>query len=80
MKDQNVGRLARSRSTQDRLKANSNLNIQYRRIDTLRPDPANPRRHSEKQLKQIAEIIKRADSDKKVKLVFAKFGVERSER
>jgi DNA modification methylase len=34
------------------------LNIQYRRIDTLRPDPANPRQHSKKQLKQIAESIK----------------------
>jgi ParB/RepB/Spo0J family partition protein len=34
------------------------LNIQYRRIDTLQPDPANPRRHSRKQLEQIAESIK----------------------
>jgi len=58
MKDQNIGRLARSRSPQDRLRCNSNLNIQYRRIDTLQPDPANPRRHSRKQLEQIAESIK----------------------
>jgi len=54
---QNIGRLARSRSLQDRLKRNSNLNIQYRRIDTLQPDPANPHRHSKKQLKQIANSI-----------------------
>jgi DNA modification methylase len=58
MRDQNIGRLARSRSPQDLLRRNSNLNIQYRRIDTLQPDPANPRRHSRKQLKQIAESIK----------------------
>jgi DNA modification methylase len=55
---QNIGRLPRSRSTPDCLKHNSNLNIQYRRIDTLQLDPANPRRHSKKQLKQIAESIK----------------------
>jgi ParB-like chromosome segregation protein Spo0J len=58
MMKQNIGRLARSRSLQDRLKRNSNLNIQYRRIDTLQPDPTNPRRHSKKQLKQIANSIK----------------------
>jgi len=57
MMKQNIGRLAPSRSLQDRLKRNSNLNIQYRRIDTLQPDPANPRRHSKKQLKQIANSI-----------------------
>ena len=54
---QNIGRLAPSRSLQDRLKRNSNLNIRYRRIDTLQPDPANPRRHTKKQLKQIANSI-----------------------
>jgi DNA modification methylase len=37
---------------------NSNSKIVYRRIDTLRPDPANPRRHSKKQIRQIAESIK----------------------
>jgi ParB-like chromosome segregation protein Spo0J len=30
----------------------------YRRIDTLQPDPSNPRRHSKKQIGQIAESIK----------------------
>ena len=37
---------------------NSNLKIVCRRIDTLQPDPANPRRHSKKQIRQIAESIK----------------------
>jgi ParB-like chromosome segregation protein Spo0J len=37
---------------------NSNLKILYRRIDTLQPDPSNPRRHSKKQIGQIAESIK----------------------
>jgi DNA modification methylase len=37
---------------------NSNLKIVYRRIDTLQPDPSNPRRHSKKQIGQIAESIK----------------------
>jgi DNA modification methylase len=40
------------------LKHNSNLKIVYRRIDTLQPDPSNPRRHSKKQIGQIAESIK----------------------
>jgi len=30
----------------------------YRRTDTLQPDPSNPRRHSKKQIGQIAESIK----------------------
>ena len=37
---------------------NSNLKILYRRSDTLQPDPSNPRRHSKKQIGQIAESIK----------------------
>jgi ParB-like chromosome segregation protein Spo0J len=56
MVKQHIGQLPRS--PQDRVRRHSNLNIQYRRIDTLQPDPANPRRHSRKQLKQIAESIK----------------------
>ena len=56
--DQNAGRQAHSIWRQDCLKHNSNLNIVYRRIDTLQPDPANPRRHSKKQIRQIAESIK----------------------
>ena len=34
------------------------LNIVYRRIEELRPDPANPRRHTKKQIRQIAHSIK----------------------
>ena len=32
--------------------------IVYRAIDQLTPDPANPRRHSKKQIQQIAESIR----------------------
>jgi 16S rRNA G966 N2-methylase RsmD len=34
------------------------LKLLYRRIDELKPDPANPRRHSKKQIRQIADSIK----------------------
>jgi DNA modification methylase len=34
------------------------LTVTYRRIEELKPDPANPRRHSKKQIRQIAESIK----------------------
>jgi DNA modification methylase len=34
------------------------LKVIYRRIDELKPDPANPRRHSKKQIRQIANSIK----------------------
>src|SRR6516164_6733976 len=33
------------------------LEVIYRRIDQLKPDPANPRRHSKKQVRQIANSI-----------------------
>jgi DNA modification methylase len=36
----------------------SNSEIIYRPLDGLRPDPANPRCHSKKQVRQIAESIK----------------------
>ena len=32
--------------------------IVYRPIDQLKPDPSNPRRHSKKQIRQIADSIK----------------------
>jgi DNA modification methylase len=35
-----------------------NLAVVYRKIDQLTPDPANPRRHSKKQIRQIADSIK----------------------
>src|SRR5947199_10578433 len=34
------------------------LAVVYRPIDQLKPDPANPRRHSKKQIRQIANSIK----------------------
>jgi ParB-like chromosome segregation protein Spo0J len=34
------------------------MSIVYRAIDQLKPDPANPRRHSKKQIRQIANSIK----------------------
>jgi DNA modification methylase len=34
------------------------LTVTYRRIEELKPDPANPRRHSKRQIRQIAESIK----------------------
>ena len=36
----------------------SGMSIVYRAIDQLKPDPANPRRHSKKQIRQIANSIK----------------------
>src|SRR5271169_5683141 len=35
-----------------------NLAVVYRPIDQLKPDPANPRRHSKKQIRQIANSIR----------------------
>jgi DNA modification methylase len=37
----------------------SDLNIAYRRLEELALDPANPRRHSKKQIRQIGHSIKR---------------------
>jgi hypothetical protein len=31
--------------------------VAHRRIEELKPDPANPRRHSKKQIRQIARSI-----------------------
>ena len=36
----------------------SRMSVAYRQIDDLKPDPANPRRHTRKQVRQIAESIK----------------------
>jgi DNA modification methylase len=45
------------RSPEHSLKESTRLKIVYRRIDTLKPDPANPRRHTKKQMRQIADSI-----------------------
>ena len=34
------------------------MSIIYRAIDQLKPDPANPHRHSAKQIRQIADSIR----------------------
>src|SRR5438105_10786980 len=34
------------------------MSVAYRQIEELKPDPANPRRHSPKQIRQIASSIK----------------------
>src|SRR5437588_1601924 len=36
----------------------SRMSVAYRQIEELKPDPANPRRHTRKQVRQIAESIK----------------------
>src|SRR6267143_2464837 len=56
--DQKTRLRARSTSPEHCPNHNSNLKILYRRVDTLQPDPSNPRRHSKKQIRQIAESIK----------------------
>jgi hypothetical protein len=52
-----VERQPRLKSSENNLKDSTNLKIVYRRIDTLKPDPANPRRHTKKQIRQIADSI-----------------------
>src|SRR3954452_4459836 len=39
-------------------KCSLSLNIVYRRIDELKPDPANPRRHAKQQIRKIADSIR----------------------
>jgi DNA modification methylase len=56
-----VERQLSSRSPEHSLKASLSLKIVYCRIDALKPDPANPRRHTKKQIRQIADSIKTFD-------------------
>jgi ParB-like chromosome segregation protein Spo0J len=53
-----VKRQASLRAPNRCLKESLNLKIVYRRIEELKPDPANPRRHTPRQIRQIAESIK----------------------
>jgi DNA modification methylase len=46
------------RSAEHGSEPNLRLRIIYRRIEDLKPDPANPRRHSKKQIRQIADSIR----------------------
>ena len=45
------------RSPQQSSRRRLDLTIVYRPIDELKPDPANPRRHSKKQIRQIRDSI-----------------------
>jgi DNA modification methylase len=56
-----VERQLSSRSPEHSLKPSLSLKIVYCRIDALKPDPANPRRHTKKQIRQIADSIKTFD-------------------
>ena len=56
-----VERQLRLRSPEHSLKESTSLKIVYRRIDTLKPDPANPRRHTKRQIRQIADSIETFD-------------------
>jgi DNA modification methylase len=47
-----------ARLRENKSKPPFNLAIVYRPIDALRPDPTNARRHSKKQIRQIAESIR----------------------
>src|SRR5215469_9062796 len=46
------------RALQNAASPSARLQIVYRGIDDLEPDPGNPRRHSKKQIRQIADSIK----------------------
>jgi ParB-like nuclease family protein len=52
-------RMSKSNRPAERAPARSGdlLNLVNRRIEELKPDPANPRRHSRKQIRQIAQSI-----------------------
>jgi len=52
-----VKREASLKSPEHSSKQSLNLKIVYRQIDTVKLDPANPRRHSKKQVRQIANSI-----------------------
>ena len=56
-----VKRQIRLRSPEHSLKGDTRLKVVYRRIDTLKPDPANPRLHTKKQIRQIADSINAFD-------------------
>src|SRR5215472_11834604 len=45
------------RSRKDRPQPAAEMAITYRPIEALKPDPSNPRRHSRKQIRQIANSI-----------------------
>ena len=52
-----VKRQASLKSPDHGLKESLNLKIVYRRGEELKPDPANPRRHTRKQVRQIGKSL-----------------------
>jgi hypothetical protein len=46
------------RPSQEQTGVDCPVEVVYRRIDQLKPDPRNPRRHTAKQIRQIAESIR----------------------
>jgi DNA modification methylase len=46
------------RASQEQTGVDCPVEVVYRRIDQLKPDPRNPRRHTAKQIRQIAESIR----------------------
>ena len=58
-------------------KCRLSLNIVYRRIDELKPDPANPRRHTKQQIRKIADTGTRRSRNRQLLLgqLFADFSV-----
>src|SRR5438067_12791572 len=55
--ERKIKRQATARTHEDGSKPVFKLAIVYHRIDELKPDPTNPRRHSKKQIRQIANSI-----------------------
>jgi DNA modification methylase len=53
-----IERQPRLVAAEDRLVPSFNLSVVYRRTETLKLNPANPRRHSRKQIRQITRSIK----------------------
>jgi DNA modification methylase len=56
--DRKIKRQANSKTHEYGSRPRFDLAIVYRRIDELKPDPANPRRHTKKQIRQIADSIR----------------------
>src|SRR5271169_1029319 len=56
-----VGRCKNLRWREHSSQSSLDLKIVYRRIDEVKPDPTNPRQHTKKQIRQIADSIKAFD-------------------
>ena len=53
-----IKRQSRLRARENSSRPNFNLTVVYHRIETLKLDPANPRVHSKKQIRQIANSVR----------------------